>query len=101
MYIGYIPSDTVVGLSKLSRLAEIFSCRLQIQERLTKEVAQAIMEVLKPQGVAVVIESSHLCMVMRGVGKASATTLTSCALGTFHHDTKTRQEFLCLIGMNR
>jgi len=101
MHIGYIPSNTVIGLSKLPRIAEVFSCRLQIQERLTKEVAQAITGILKPQGVAVVIESSHLCMVMRGVEKASATTLTSCMLGCFHHNSETRDEFLCLIGMKR
>ncbi|KAM5341882.1 hypothetical protein ACJ41O_014913 [Fusarium nematophilum] len=101
MHIGYIPSDTVIGLSKLPRIAEIFSRRLQIQERLTKDVAHAIMEILNPQGVAVVMESSHLCMVMRGVEKTSATTLTSCLLGCFEHNSKTRKEFLHLVGMKR
>ncbi|KAF5582657.1 GTP cyclohydrolase I [Fusarium pseudocircinatum] len=101
MHIGYIPSDTVIGLSKLPRVAEIFSRRLQIQERLTKQVAHAIMDILKPQGVAVVMESSHLCMVMRGVEKTSATTLTSCMLGCFEHKSKTRNEFMHYVGVNR
>jgi GTP cyclohydrolase I len=81
MHIGYIPDRDVIGISKLPRIADMFSRRLQIQERLTKDVAHAVMEILKPQGVAVVMESSHLCMVMRGVEKTSATTITSCVLG--------------------
>ena len=101
MHIGYIPSNAVLGLSKLPRIAEMFARRLQIQERLTKEVANAIMEILKPQGVAVVMESSHLCMVMRGVQKTGSTTITSCVLGCFERKEKTRNEFLSLIGVNR
>ncbi|KAK0716401.1 hypothetical protein B0T21DRAFT_61296 [Apiosordaria backusii] len=101
MHIGYIPSNAVIGISKLPRIAELFARRLQIQERLTKEVAHAIMEVLKPQGVAVVMESSHLCMVMRGVEKTTTTTITSCVLGCFERKEKTRNEFLSLIGVNR
>ncbi|KAG7413234.1 GTP cyclohydrolase 1 [Fusarium oxysporum f. sp. raphani] len=101
MHIGYIPSNTVIGLSKLPRVAEVFSRRLQIQERLTKQVAHAIMDILKPQGVAVVMESSHLCMVMRGVEKTSATTLTSCMLGCFEQKSKTRNEFMHYVGVNR
>ncbi|KAF7547140.1 hypothetical protein G7Z17_g7931 [Cylindrodendrum hubeiense] len=101
MHIGYIPSDTVIGLSKLPRIAEMYARRLQIQERLTKEVAHAIMEILKPQGVAVVMESSHLCMVMRGVEKTSTTTITSCVLGCFERKSKTRNEFFSLVGVNR
>lgn len=101
MHIGYVPSDTVIGLSKLPRIAEIFSRRLQIQERLTKQVAHAIMDILKPQGVAVVMESCHLCMVMRGVEKTSTTTITSCVLGCFEKDSKTRAEFFSLVGVNR
>ncbi|TPX08672.1 uncharacterized protein E0L32_009861 [Thyridium curvatum] len=101
MHIGYIPSHSVIGLSKLPRIADMFSRRLQIQERLTKEVANAIMEILQPQGVAVVMESSHLCMVMRGVEKSSATTITSCVLGCFERKEKTRNEFLSLVGLNR
>ncbi|GAB1315513.1 GTP cyclohydrolase 1 [Madurella fahalii] len=101
MHIGYIPYHSVIGLSKLARIAEMFSRRLQIQERLTKEVANALMEVLNPQGVAVVMESSHLCMVMRGVGKSTATTITSCVVGCFEAKEKTRSEFLNLVGVNR
>ncbi|KAK4237972.1 hypothetical protein C8A03DRAFT_15528 [Achaetomium macrosporum] len=93
MHIGYIPHHSVIGLSKLARIAEIFSRRPQIQERLTKEVANALMEVLNPRGVAVVMESSHLCMVMRGVGKSTATTITSCVTGCFEAEEKTRSEF--------
>lgn len=101
MHIGYIPFHSVIGISKLPRIAEMFSRRLQIQERLTKDVANAIMEILQPQGVAVVMESSHLCMVMRGVQKTSATTITSCVLGCFERKEKTRNEFLSLVGVNR
>ncbi|EHA52489.1 GTP cyclohydrolase 1 [Pyricularia oryzae] len=101
MHIGYIPANSVIGLSKLPRIAELFARRLQIQERLTKEVANAIFEVLKPQGVAVVMESSHLCMVTRGVQKTTATTITSCVLGCFEGRERTRNEFLSLIGVNR
>jgi GTP cyclohydrolase I len=101
MNIGYIPSNTVIGLSKLPRIAEMYSRRLQVQERLTKDVACAIMEILKPQGVAITMESSHLCMAMRGVEKASATTLTSCMLGCFEGESRMRSEFLHLVGANR
>lgn len=101
MHIGYIPDKDVIGLSKLPRIADMFSRRLQIQERLTKDVAHAVMEVLKPQGVAVVMESSHLCMVMRGVEKTSATTITSCVLGCIEKREKTRNEFFSLVGLNR
>ncbi|KAH8591010.1 GTP cyclohydrolase [Bisporella sp. PMI_857] len=101
MHIGYIPDKDVIGISKLPRIADMFSQRLQIQERLTKDVAHAIMEILKPQGVAVVMESSHLCMVMRGVSKTTATTITSCVLGCIEKREKTRNEFFSLVGLNR
>lgn len=101
MHIGYIPDRDVIGISKLPRIADMFSRRLQIQERLTKDVANAIMDILKPQGVAVVMESSHLCMVMRGVEKTSASTITSCVLGCIEKREKTRNEFFSLVGLNR
>ncbi|KAF3769367.1 hypothetical protein M406DRAFT_65641 [Cryphonectria parasitica EP155] len=100
MHIGYIPSGTVIGLSKLPRIAEMFSRRLQIQERLTREIACAIMEILKPQGVAVIMESTHLCMAMRGVEKTSASTLTRCMLGCFDRSSKTRDDFFKLVDMS-
>jgi len=98
MHIGYIPTRHVIGLSKLARIAEMFARRLQVQERLTKQVALALQEVLAPRGVAVVVESSHLCMVMRGVQKTSSVTTTSCMLGCMRNPgAKTREEFLNLI----
>jgi GTP cyclohydrolase IA len=98
MHIGYIPSHRVIGLSKMARIAEMFARRLQVQERLTKQVALALNEVLEPRGVAVVVESSHLCMVMRGVEKAATKTVTSCMLGCMRSPrAKTREEFLKLI----
>lgn len=90
-----------MGLSKLARIAEVYARRLQIQERLTKEVAGAIMDVLQPQGVAVVMEAKHLCMVTRGVEKTTTATITSCVLGCFETSSKTRNEFLNLLRMDK
>ncbi len=96
-HVGYIPNKKVVGLSKIPRLVEVFSRRLQIQERLTQQIAATLEEVLKPQGVGVVIEAQHLCMMMRGVEKQNASVITSSMLGVFLKDQRTRMEFLNLI----
>lgn len=96
-HVAYIPSGKIVGLSKLARVVDIYARRLQVQERLTMQVAHAIQDVLQPRGVAVVIEASHLCMMMRGVEKQNSRTITSCLLGLFRRDERTRSEFLKLV----
>jgi GTP cyclohydrolase I len=97
-HIGYIPEGKVLGVSKLARIVDLFSRRLQIQERLTNEVASSIMQTVAPEGVGVVIEAQHLCMMMRGVEKQNSCMVTSAMLGSFRQDQSTRNEFLKLIG---
>jgi GTP cyclohydrolase I len=96
-HVAYIPNERVVGLSKIPRLVEVFSRRLQVQERLTVQVAETLMEKLTPQGVAVVVEARHLCMMMRGVETPNAVAVTSSMHGVFLNQQKTREEFLTLI----
>ncbi len=96
-HIGYIAEDKVLGVSKLARIADFFARRLQIQERLTAQIANAVMEAVAPEGVGVVMECQHLCMMMRGVGKQNSVMTTSSVLGSFHDDSTTRAEFLNLI----
>jgi GTP cyclohydrolase IA len=96
-HVAYLPNGRILGLSKLARLVDVYARRLQVQERLTTQVAEAVDEVLQPHGVAVVIEAAHLCMMMRGIQKQNSQTLTSCMLGSFRDDEKSRSEFLELI----
>ena len=96
-HVGYLPDGKVVGLSKIPRLVTAFAHRLQIQERLTKQIAEALREVAQPRGVGVVVEARHLCMEMRGVQKVGGQMVTSCMLGTFRRDARTRTEFLELV----
>jgi len=95
--VGYLPKKKVLGLSKVARIVEIFSRRLQVQERLTKQIADALMEAIEPAGVGVVVEGTHMCMVMRGVQKINAKTTTSTMVGEFRDNHKTREEFLQLL----
>jgi len=96
-HIAYLPAGRIVGLSKLARLVDMFARRLQVQERLTTQVAEALQEALRPAGVGVVIEASHFCMMMRGVEKQNSMAVTSCMLGAFRESRMTREEFLQLI----
>ena len=94
VHIGYIPGEKILGLSKFARIVDLFARRLQVQERLSVQIAEAIQQVLEPRGVGVVVEGVHLCMMMRGVEKQHSRTLTSAMLGVFREDAKTREEFL-------
>ncbi len=100
-HIGYIPKGRVFGVSKLARLVDVFARRLQIQERMTQQIAQQIFEIIEPEGVGVVVEAQHLCMRMRGVEKQNSQMVTSSMLGSFRKETATRIEFLNLINANR
>ena len=97
VHVAYVPNGKVIGLSKIQRLIEMFSRRLQIQERLTTQIAETIQKAIQPQGVGVVIEARHLCMMMRGVEKQHSSAVTSSMLGCFRDEQETRQEFLALL----
>jgi len=96
-HVAYIPNGHVIGLSKVARIVDVFARRLQIQEQLTVQIADALMKTLQPAGVAVVVEAKHLCMMMRGVEKQNSVMKTSCLLGSFKEDARTRSEFLALL----
>lgn len=97
VHVAYIPDGKILGLSKIPRIVDVFARRLQVQERLTVQIAEAIQEVLQPKGVGVVADAAHLCMMMRGVQKQNSSTMTSCLLGSFRNDSCTRAEFLGLV----
>ena len=97
VHVAYIPDKRIIGLSKLPRIVDVFARRLQVQERMTVQIAQAIERVLEPKGVGVVVDAAHLCMMMRGVQKQNSSTMTSCLLGSFRSDFRTRNEFLGLV----
>jgi GTP cyclohydrolase I len=96
-HIAYVPNGKVIGLSKIPRLVDVFARRLQVQERLTRQIAEAITDAIQPQGVAVILEAQHLCMMMRGVEKQHSSTVTSAMLGVFKSQLQTRNEFLSLV----
>lgn len=100
VHVGYLPQGRILGLSKIARLVEMFSRRLQVQERLTHQLAHAINDAIEPRGVAVVVEAKHLCMMSRGVEKQHSSMVTSCVLGAFREDHSTRQEFMDLLRGN-
>lgn len=97
VHVAYIPDGKIIGLSKLPRVVDVFARRLQVQERMTVQIAEAIEEILEPKGVGVVADAVHLCMMMRGVQKQNSSTMTSCLRGTFRSDSRTRTEFLGLV----
>jgi GTP cyclohydrolase I len=97
VHVAYIPDGRIIGLSKIPRIVDVFARRLQVQERMTAEIAQAIQRILRPKGVGVVADARHLCMMMRGVQKQNSAAMTSCLLGAFQTDSKTRSEFLSLV----
>jgi GTP cyclohydrolase I len=99
VHVAYIPKGKIIGLSKVPRVVEVFSRRLQVQERMTQQIADTLFEILEPDGVAVVIEARHLCMMMRGVEKQNSSATTSAMLGSFREDERTRNEFLKLVGI--
>ena len=97
VHVGYVPNGKIVGLSKIPRLVDMFARRLQVQERLTKEIAEALENALHPKGVAVVVEGMHMCMMMRGVQKQNASMVTSHVMGEFREDRRTRSEFMAIV----
>ena len=97
VHVGYIPDGRIIGLSKIPRIVDVFSRRLQVQERMTIQIAEAIQDALQPKGVGVVADAVHLCMMMRGVQKQNSSAMTSCLLGSFQSDAKTRNEFLAFV----
>lgn len=100
VHVGYVPNGKIVGLSKIPRLVDMYARRLQVQERLTKEIAEALENALHPKGVAVVVEGMHMCMMMRGVQKQNASMITSHVMGEFRDDRRTRSEFMALVKDN-
>ena len=97
IHVGYIPDGKIIGLSKIPRIVDVFARRLQVQERMTVQIAEAIESILKPKGVGVIADGKHLCMMMRGVQKQNSSTTTSCLRGTFQSDPKTRNEYLSFV----
>jgi GTP cyclohydrolase I len=97
VHVGYIPDGRIIGLSKIPRIVDVFSRRLQVQERMTSQIAEALQDALQPKGVGVVADGVHLCMMMRGVQKQNSSAMTSCLLGSFQSDAKTRNEFLAFV----
>ncbi len=101
IHVAYLPGKSVIGLSKIPRIVDMFARRLQVQERLTQQIAETIQQVLQPRGVGVICEAQHFCMMMRGVEKQHSGTVTSSMLGAFREDKGTREEFLCLANRTR